>query len=121
MAADATSTAASAAASGIGAATVALIGVDLQALFWAFVGSGVGVSISKPAGRTRALLVFAFVVMGSALLGTWAAHWQFGSEPTARNAISLVLGIFFHPLLAAALAQIEPLLRGWADRIGARR
>ena len=61
-----------------------------------------------------------FVALAAALLGTWGAELQFSGSTVARNALSLLAGIFAHPALSSALQLIEPVLRGWADRIGAK-
>ena len=121
MAADITSVAASATAAGTMALTMAMIGVEPQALFWAFVGAGIGLSWSAATGRARAAAVFVFVVLGAALAGTWAAQLHFAGGAIARNGLACAFAVVAHPALAAFIKQLDPLAQGLADKLGARR
>lgn len=119
--ADATSQLLPPIASGVGAVTVALIGVEPQALFWATVGAGVGVAFAPASSRWRAAAVFVFVALSAALLGTWGSELQFGGSQVARNALAMLTGLFAHPAISAAIKLIESVLSGWANRIGAKQ
>lgn len=113
--ADATQTVIEAAAAGLGAATLAIIGVEPQALLWGAVGAFMGMTFAAPAGRMRAALTFLAVVLACAELGTWAALKWFDALPVARNGSALTLGVLFHPLLAALVAKL-PQIVGVATR-----
>lgn len=121
MAADLTATTAAAASAGVASVTVALLGVEPQALFYAFCGSGIGLSWAASAGRFRALAVFIFTTVGAAMFGTWASAELWAGAAVARNAMSFLLGVVAHPLIGAVITQLEPVARGLADKLGAKR
>lgn len=121
MAADLTANTAAAASAGVASLTVALLGVEPQALFYAFCGSGLGLSWAASAGRFRALAVFAFTTLGAAMFGTWAAQEMWAGAVVARDGMSFLLGVVAHPLIAAVIGQLEPVARGLADKLGAKR
>lgn len=116
--ADLTTQTASATAAGVGAAVVAVIGIDPQALLWAFVGGSIGITFAAPAGRWRAAVVFVAVVFSCAQLGSWMAWHLFGDDRLARNGCPLLLGMAFHPLLSASVAAIPGIVKGALRRIG---
>jgi hypothetical protein len=93
-------------AAGIGAVTMAIIGVEPQAVLWGSIGACVGMTFAAPAGRLRASLMFVAVVLACAELGTWASIRWFDASFIARNSVALVLGMLFHPILAAVVARI---------------
>lgn len=119
--ADLTTAAAASASAGFTAATVAIIGVEPSTLFWSFVGAGLGLSWAAATGRFRAIAVFSSVTLGSALCGTWAAQVYFAGGPLASKGISFLLAVVAHPLLSAAITQLQPIAAGWADKLGAKR
>lgn len=99
-----------------GMATIAFtsLGLEPQPLFWSLVGAGIGVSMAPKAGPWRAVVLFALVVMGSSLLGSFAAQvWGTGSQ-IQRNGAACGLAIVFHPLLTALVSMIPDLIRRFA-------
>ena len=96
--------------SGVIAALLSVLGVEAGALFWALIGSILGVSFAVSTSRARAAIVFIAVTLSCSLFGTWIAAKWFGGEATARNVMSCALAIFFHPLLAAAVQRIPAIL-----------
>ena len=119
--AEPTTSIAASVAAGFGAVLVAWVGVDPQALLWTSVGAVFGMSLAPAAGRTRALLVFAAVVLSGALLARSAAETWFGDTAAARNGIAWLLGAFFHPGFAAVTAGIPDIVGRLVDRIGGPR
>lgn len=107
-------------AAGAGAAVVALLGVEPQALAWAMVGSIFGAPLAPPSGRLRQVLVFIGVVMACALLGTVAAEFMGHVSTRARNAWCMGLGLVFHPLSAAVVAAVPGLVTTLAGVIAKR-
>lgn len=107
--------------SSVGAVTVALIGVEPQTLFLAFCGSTLGLVLSVSIGRWKAIAVFPFVTIVAAELATWAALAAFDGSSVARNGLAALIGMFAHPLISAGVRQIDPLVAGIADKLGARR
>lgn len=108
-------------AAGASALIVALLGVEPQALAWAMVGAIFGAPLAPPAGRVRQVLVFAGVMLASALLGTVAADWAGTTSPRWRNAWCLVLGGIFHPLSAAVVAAVPSVVNTLLQAFAARR
>jgi hypothetical protein len=102
---------------GIAAVVVAALGVEPQALVWAMVGSTLGLSLAKPAGRVRAVFVFIAASLTCALLGTLAANHWFTGSPTIRNVAAVALGAAFHPLLSSYLEEIPRLFLAFRDFI----
>lgn len=119
--ADVTTGAASAAAAGVGAVTVAILGIEPQTLVWGFVGSSIGATFAAPSSRWRAVSLFIAVVLSCALLGTWAALRWFDGTALARNGSSLLLGILFHPLLSLLVANLPSILDAGLKRIGLKQ
>jgi hypothetical protein len=103
--------------SGVVTLSVALFGVEPQAVFYGIVGSTLGVSLAPQAGNWRAVIVFVAVSVAAAALGTWVADEYF-SRPAARNGLSLVLGAVFHPLFAGVVGRIPEILDGVLRRLG---
>lgn len=108
-------------AAGIGAATVAVLGLEPQALVWGFVGASIGISTAPAAGRMRAIAVFLAVVLAAALLGSWAAEHFFEARGVARNAWCLLLGISFHPLMTVAVQNIPGVFEALLRRLGVKQ
>lgn len=103
---------------GLGSVTAAVLGVEPQALVLAVIGCGIGIGFAPRSGRVRAVLLFVAVVAACAVLGTWAAAQWFGASPLARNGISLILGIAFHPLLGVMIARIPSTFDALLGRLG---
>jgi len=121
MTPDPTAAAATAASAGIGALVLTTLGVEPQALLWGGIGASIGVTVAPQAGRVRAVLTFAAVVLLSALFGTYLAHEHLAGSTVARNACSAALGCLFHPLFSAAVAGLPTLVAKITDRIGGAR
>lgn len=128
MATDVTANIAGSMATGASAYTIALIGVDHYILLAAFAGSGLGVTASERLGLARTAWVFFFVMIGGAMTGpalaeglsSWlSAPWLHGT--LMQRFITFVASALLHATFAAALGRVEPLLRGWAARIGAEK
>lgn len=116
--ADITTQAAGAAAAGVGSVIISLIGVEPQALIWAFVGASIGLSIPGQTGRWRAILLFVPVVLSGALVGSWGSAQFFGGAVFARNVGALAAGILFHPCVSWAVAATPRALDGVLRRLG---
>jgi len=110
-----------AAGAGVGAAIVSVLGVEPQALVYGFIGASIGFSFAPSLGRFRATCLFVAVVMACALLGTWGAVRFFESSTTARNGVSLILAIVFHPLLSALVANVPSVMDSLLRKIGAKQ
>lgn len=106
-------TATGAAAAGVGALFMSVVGVEPQALVWGFVGAVFGLTFAPASGRARAALVFVAVAFAAALLGTWAADfWHTGSR-IARNGWAMALAAGFHPLLAAFVQAVPAMFQAF--------
>ena len=103
---------------GGGALLVALIGVGPQPLFWALVGTTLGLSASVQTSRLRACIVFAASVFAAAQLGLWAGPHLAGTSSLAANGASLVLGALLQPVLAGATAAVPGVFAGLLRRVG---
>lgn len=101
---------------GAGALLLTALGVHPQPLFWALVGATLGMSLATQASRLRAVLVFACVVLASALLGTWVARSYFDGSLVAADGAALLLAVAFHPLLIAFTSAAPALVSGWIGR-----
>jgi hypothetical protein len=107
---------------GIGAMALAALGVHPQPLFWALIGATLGMSLAPKAGTVRTAIVFACVVLASALLGTALAHEIVDDakrQLITADVAALLLGAAFHPLLIAFLNGAPALLAGWISRFSA--
>ena len=97
-------------ASGVAGAILVALGISLPVLVWGMVGCIVGVSWAPKTGRTRALALFSASALLSAKGGAVAAVlWYSGATGTAGG-IAAVLGIFFHPLLSAAVVLVPQII-----------
>lgn len=103
------------------ACIAAVLGIDQQAILWAFFGACIGLSIAPGASFLKALLVFVFVTLACALGGTVASHAWHRDDPLWRNGYACVLAICFHPIVATGVNQIPLLVKAWAQRFGARQ
>jgi hypothetical protein len=113
-----TATVAGSAAAGAGAALVAQLGLEPQAMFWAFIGAGLGATFAKEAPKFRAALVFSCVVFASSLFGAYASlRWGDGTQ-IEKNAIACTVALFFHPAVTAIVEALPSLLSGLASRLG---
>lgn len=113
-----TSSVAAAAASGVAALTIALLGVEPQALFYGGVGAALGLTFAPEASKLRAALTFIAVVLTCAALGTWgSAQWFSGTAP-ARNGLALALGMVFHPMFTNIVGKIPEIIDGVMRKAG---
>jgi hypothetical protein len=114
------STAAGIAGTAAVAAMLAAVGVSPHALFWALIGTTLGLSVAPSAGRWRAGIVFACAALASALLGTFAGAALFpamtGKLPAAGS--SLLFGLLFHPLFTAATGAVPSAVAGLLAKLG---
>jgi hypothetical protein len=108
-------------ASGISAAVLTLIGVDVQVLFWAFIGASVGLSWAAKTGPYRATALFVCVVLGAALLGSLVSALWFSGSVLVRNSSALAIGIAAHPALSAVMSSLPAIVKGWAEKVGASK
>ena len=105
-------------AAGVTAVTVAVLGVEPQALLWAAVGCTIGLTFASAAGVLRATLTFLAVVLVCAAAGSWAAVEWFHGLPLARNSLAAGLGIVFHPLVATVVSKMPDIWQGILRRLG---
>lgn len=105
MAEPATTTAVGIAAAGIGATVLSTLGLDPAQLFWAFVGSTIGVTFAAATSRLRAAVVFSCVVLVCSLAGAAVAAWL-GGGPVWSKLAACLLAIVFHPFINAAITQL---------------
>ena len=118
-------TSAAVAASGVAATatiTATWIGVDPLPLLFATLGCGLASTVPRgPLGRARATVMFLCAVPLAALAGQWGAEIYMPMSRHAAAGMAAAAGLALHYGLGAMLAQIEPLLKGWADKLGASR
>jgi hypothetical protein len=106
----------SACAAGVVACTTALVGLHPHALLFAFIGATIGLSFAPVTSKWRAASLFVAVVLGAALLGSWAAaEWSAGSK-LAQSGYALVIATLFHPLLTAVVEKLPAVLDGFINR-----
>lgn len=94
-------------------------GLQPQPLFWALVGSTLGLSFAAPAGRLRTAAVYVCAVLACAQLGHLAADLYFDRSPLVANSAALMLAIAFHPLMLAAVNAVPVVVQaasGWVTR-----
>jgi hypothetical protein len=105
---------------GVLAALLAALGIAPQPMFWAVIGSTLGMSLAPQTGRLRACVVYACAALSSALLGAYIGQRFLESDkiPIAANAASLLLGAMFHPLLAAATNAVPTIINAVLERFG---
>jgi hypothetical protein len=112
---------ATAVAAGVAAVTVGLFGIAPHALVAAFAGGCIGLLFAREVGKYKAIAVFLGVVFVAAFVGTWIAEAQYAQSMEARNAISGILAAVAHPMLSGLIEQLPSLLRGWAEKLGAKQ
>lgn len=100
------------------ASVVRLLGVDVSALWWGFVGGWIGVAFSPAMGLWRALVIVpacAFTSWGLSDVIVWQIEQNVTNVPhdVVRGATALVLGLFA-PQLIPALRDRIPALLDWA-------
>lgn len=98
--------AAASVAAGVSAITVAALGVEPQPMAWVAFGAAMGIVTTKPAGRTRTVVVFVATVASGALLATVAARY-YGLDGHWRNLLAWGLGAFF-PVIKERLGLYVP-------------
>lgn len=118
MAPDTVASTTGAVAAGAGSYLLASLGLEPAPMFWALVGSVIGMSFAGEASRARAVIVFVAVVLICSLFGSWLAQRYFAGDQMARNVLACVLALAFHPLFNGAITQIPKVLSGWASKIG---
>jgi len=102
--------------------TAIWIGVDPVPLWWAAVGCGLASTVPREAlGRIRATVMFLCSVPIAGLAGQWGAEQYMPHSHYAQNLLAAGAGLAIHYGLGSLLAQLEPLFRGWADKLGASR
>lgn len=105
----------------LGAAFVALTGIEPQPIFWAVVGATIGLSFAPATTRPRAVVVFVAVVLLCALGGTFLASVGIEIAPTfvplARNTFSALLAMLFHPLVTALVNSLPAFAQWVIDRL----
>lgn len=111
--------------SSIGAWTVvvamlAAVGLGVDALFWALIGTTVGQTASPQIKLVRAVAVYFATVLGAALLGSYVAATYMDAGKYAGNVASFTMGVLFQPLLAAATSAVPQIVSGWLARFGAK-
>ena len=109
--ADITGTAASAAGAGIGAAVLALTGVEPHQLLAAFMGAIFGIGFAPEMGRLRAAATFVAVVVCAAILGKWGAVRWFDASSLSAAACAIGAGAFMHPAAALLVKELPGVLR----------
>lgn len=91
------------------AALLAALGLEGQPLFWAMVGSVIGMSFAASTTKVRMYVVLVAVVLMCSLFGVWIADHYFNKEQVSKNAVACVLAIWFHPLLNLGIAKLPTL------------
>lgn len=102
------------------ACIASVLGIDQQAILWAFFGACIGLAFAPGASFAKTLAVFVFVTLACALLGTVGSHAWHKDDPLWRNGYACVLAMVFHPALAALLIVVPSFIKGWGSRAGAR-
>lgn len=116
--ASAAASAAGAVAAGAGAVVLSTLGLDAAALFWSLVGGSLGMSFAAATTRSRAIVVFAAVVLVCSLAGAWLAQRYLGGEALSRNFFACALAIVFHPLLNALITRLPAAIDGAMRKFG---
>jgi hypothetical protein len=101
-------------------AMLATIGLGVDALFWALIGTTVGQTASPQLNIFRAIAVYIATVLGAALLGTYVAASYMDAGKYAGNVASFTMGVLFQPILAAATSAVPQVISGWLARFGAK-
>ena len=94
----------------VSAATLALFGVPLQPIIWAFIGGFLGSGFAKPAGWLVTVGSYLSASLLSALCGHSLAAYWFNASPTIGNGLAALTAVFFHPLLTGISARLPALL-----------
>lgn len=107
---------------GVGLASATLLevlGLPLQPIVWALIGSVLGAGYAPAAKRWwGAIGVYLSASLISALIGHFTAGQWLGASPAAGNAIATGVAIFFHPLLAALAQKAPEFVTGLLSLIG---
>lgn len=98
-----------------------VLGVDEQAILWAFFGACIGLALAPGQSFARAIGVFVFVTLGCSLGGTLLSHAYHADDRIWRNGYAFALAMGFHPLSATALRLLEPVISAAAERFGVRK
>lgn len=101
-------------------AMLAAVGLGIDALFWALIGTTVGQTASKQLSLARAAAVYVATVLGAALLGSYVAAAYMDAGKYAGNVASFGFGVLFQPLLAAATSAVPQIINAWIARIGGK-
>lgn len=108
--ADFTTSALEATAAAIVTATLAASGVEPQALVYAGFGATIGMGATPPAGRLRAVCMFAAITLLCAALGTFVEHHWYPGERSMRNFMAGVSAALAYPVLGAVMANVPPFI-----------
>lgn len=118
--ADVTSAAANSAVAGIGAVTVAVLGLPPGVLFCGFIGAGFGVTITETPSKLGTLWAFLFSMFAGAYAGAWLAP-KLGGDVIAANMAALVLATVALQGQAILAGRLAPLIDNLLERFGAKR
>jgi hypothetical protein len=102
------------------ALTLAFVGLPHLSLLWGFIGASVGIVLTAPESKQRALLTVLASGLVGAAGGSALADYIGGAVVVSGSSLvlsSLVIGAGAKPLLSGAIAAIGGLL----DRIGPRQ
>jgi len=113
--ADVTTTATDAVGAGILAGVVATTGVDPQVLIYTGMGATLGMGAAPPAGRFRAVCMFAAVTLLGAALGHFVEHHFYPGELAVRNLSGGVAAALAYPILGAMMANVPPFIASALD------
>lgn len=109
-----TATAWAVAAGAIGA-FFAAIGVGWPDVFWGVLGTLVGGPVANSLGRWRAMAAFPASALVSAKVGLGAATYL--GMASASGVLAVLIGIFFHPLVAAGVTLLPSLGSALMQRV----
>ena len=102
----------------LGAGLMAALGIEPAPLFGSLVGACLGLSFASPTGRARAVVVFTSVVLCCSLFGSWLAVRYLGGDMPSRTVAACALGIWFHPVLNAAIDRLPRAFDALLKRLG---
>lgn len=111
-----TDAAASTVLTGASGLLIAALGVEPQAIAWALLGSILGLTLAKPAGRLYAVALFISATLVCALLATVLADHWFEGRVGARNVLAVALAAGFHPMLEAFFSAVPGLVAAGSRR-----
>lgn len=107
-------------AAGVAAVTLAVLGVEPQALVYAAMGGFAGMAVAQNLGRWKAVITFACVMCLCAAFGTWCAQ-HYGGGMVARNIVAGASAAVFHPLFSVVVQRIPDAFDGFLRKIGLKQ